>query len=411
MLPPPKRPSAKSAAGRSTGMYPFATTRSTATSAGRSYVDDGRKVAVDLFAGAGGFSTAAENIGFTVLAACENNLHASKTYRRNFSTDRENPVRLFAEDIRHIVPEEMRKELGIPPRRCDLILGGPPCQGFTTHRPENRVSSDSRNSLLLRYFDFVSEFAPKFFLVENVPGLIRPHHRGYLEAFYSTADKCGYAVEPPAILNACDFGVPQNRNRVFILGRRRDVKPVPVWPPAPTHFSPLSREVMVEGRRPWNPARVVFDEPLRVDDPNAVHMNHSAELVEVFASTPVDGGSRHQSKRLLPCHQEHDGHRDVYGRIDPARPGPTMTTACINPSKGRFVHPRENHGITARHAARFQGFPEHFVFDGGLMAAGVQIGNAVPVGLGTAALSRVFDALDRESQGASAAESRFVAVG
>jgi DNA (cytosine-5)-methyltransferase 1 len=110
-------------------------------------------------------------------------------------------------------------------------------------------------------------------------------------------------------------------------------------------------------------------------------MSNSAELIETFRSTPPNGGSRHQSNRVLACHAEHDGHRDVYGRIDPSKPSPTMTTACINPSKGRFVHPTEHHGITARQAARLQTFPDDFVFEGGLMAAGMQIGNAVPVQL------------------------------
>lgn len=354
---------------------------------------DGDLLAVDLFSGAGGFSLAAEVAGFSVVAACENNSHASKTYHRNHCQDKDNPVRLFSDDMLKIDPSVMREAVGLAKGQCDVILGGPPCQGFTLHRPENRLSGDTRNKLLLRYFDFVREFSPKYFLVENVPGLIRPHHAAYLEAFYQTARECGYIVEPPVLLNARDFGVPQNRLRVFILGRRADcVLPSP-WPPSPTHFAPESREVKVGGKAQWNPARVVFDHPLPAEDPNSVHMNHTTEIVEAFKSTPINGGSRHQSGRVLPCHEKHNGHSDVYGRIDPSKPGPTMTTACINPSKGRFVHPSENHGITARHAARFQGFPDHFIFEGGLMAAGVQIGNAVPVGLGAAALRPICRAL------------------
>jgi len=110
-------------------------------------------------------------------------------------------------------------------------------------------------------------------------------------------------------------------------------------------------------------------------------MQHGPELIDAFKRTPVNGGSRHDSGRVLPCHENHNGHKDVYGRIDPAKPAPTMTTACINPSKGRFVHPTEHHGITVRQAARIQTFPDSFVFQGGLMAAGKQIGNAVPVDL------------------------------
>ena len=111
-------------------------------------------------------------------------------------------------------------------------------------------------------------------------------------------------------------------------------------------------------------------------------MLHSQELIEAFRRTPANGGSRKDSGRLLECHKNHDGHSDVYGRIDPQQPAPTMTTACINPSKGRFVHPVEHHGITVRQAARIQTFPDEFVISGGLMAAGKQVGNAVPAELG-----------------------------
>ena len=83
-----------------------------------------------------------------------------------------------------------------------------------------------------------------------------------------------------------------------------------------------------------------------------------------------------------PCHENRKGHKDVYGRIDSRQPAPTITTACVNPSKGRFVHPTCNHGITVRQAARIQTLPDSFVFSGGLQASGMQVGNAVPILLG-----------------------------
>lgn len=131
-----------------------------------------------------------------------------------------------------------------------------------------------------------------------------------------------------------------------------------------------------ENLKRWVSCASVF-RSLPEDDENAVCMRHSKELVEAFKKTPPNGGSRRDSGRMLACHEGHDGHRDVYGRIDPRQSGPTMTTA-----KGRFVHPTQHHGITVRQAARIQTFPDEFVFKGGLMAAGVQIGNAVPVQFG-----------------------------
>jgi DNA (cytosine-5)-methyltransferase 1 len=123
-------------------------------------------------------------------------------------------------------------------------------------------------------------------------------------------------------------------------------------------------------------------------------MTHGAALIEAFRNTPINGGSRKDSGRVLACHRDHDGHKDVYGRIDSRKPAPTMTTACINPSKGRFVHPSEHHGITVRQAARIQTFPEHFTFSGGLMAAGKQVGNAVPVRLGATLIKQLAPLLE-----------------
>lgn len=339
--------------------------------------------AVDLFCGAGGFSLAATRQGINILAALENDAQACATYRLNFSQYIACP-QLLEKDILETSPEELLK---VFPQGAtlDILMGGPPCQGFSTHRIKNSGVADPRNALLLRYFDFVRVLKPAAFLVENVVGLLWPRHKEYLEKFYREAEQAGYDVLPPQILDACDYGVPQRRKRVFILGWRGQRPQSLTWPPLPTHG--VSKD---DTRKtlPWCCAGEVFG-PAPIDDPNDVHMQHGTALLEVFRSTPPNGGSRHQSCRVLPCHKEHNGHKDVYGRIDPSRPGPTMTTACVNPSKGRFLHPTENHGITVRQAARFQTFPDDFVFRGGIMSAARQIGNAVPIKLGEAVLRSI----------------------
>lgn len=243
---------------------------------------------------------------------------------------------------------------------------------------------DPRNDLLLRYFEYVQVIRPMFFLVENVPGLLWPRHRKYLDKFYSLAASSGYGVMEPQVVNARDYGVPQNRRRVFILGYdlRRMSSP-PAWPPKATH-APIGN---AEGILSWVSAKGVFSKEVLRGDVNNIHMKHTSELIDAFKRTPPNGGSRKDSGRVLPCHKDHKGHNDVYGRIDPSAPAPTMTTACINPSKGRFVHPTEHHGITLRQAARIQSFPDWYTFEGGLMAGGAQVGNAVPVDLASALLA------------------------
>ena len=345
--------------------------------------------AIDLFCGAGGFTLAARRIGIKVVAALEISKHACNTYRANFTEDA--PI-LVEQDILQISPSEFGLLTSVSPNTIDILMGGPPCQGYSTHRIKNEGVGDPRNDLLIRYFEFINYLSPSAFIVENVPGMLWPRHKDYIDKFYKLAEKAGYFVAPPVALNACDYGVPQNRRRIFIVGMKTPI-PGEVWPPKPTHFSPTNDSVLFEKRRKWINAEFVFKNKPRANDPNNIHMNHSQELIRVFASTPINGGSRSQSDRILPCHKQHNGHKDVYGRIDPQRPGPTMTTACTNPSKGRFLHPTENHGITVRHAARFQTFPDTFIFYGGLMEASRQVGNAVPVLLAEHVLNSVVEAI------------------
>lgn len=348
--------------------------------------------AIDIFCGAGGFTLAAKQIGIDVIAAIDNNKHANETYRKNFITSKHNKPKLYTEDVLEISPNTLLEELQIASGDLDILMGGPPCQGFSTHRIKNAGVNDPRNLLLNRYFDFVNIIKPKTFIVENVSGILWNRHKKHIDKFYELARLAGYNVFSPVVLNARDFGVPQNRKRVFILGTRRDLNLSVDWPPRPTHFNPDS-EYAENAEQAWQPASIVFDSPIKINDPNNIHMNHSKELKEVFKSTPKNGGSRNQSSRQLPCHKKHNGHKDVYGRIDPNRPGPTITTGCVNPSKGRFLHPTMNHGITVRHAARFQTFPDDFIFAGGLMAAAIQVGNAVPILQGKAALKSILKPL------------------
>ena len=349
--------------------------------------------AIDLFAGAGGFSMAARGNGIRVVAAVENSPHACNTYHKNLVEGLPHPPILFSHDIEQLPVQTFMERADIAPGETDILMGGPPCQGFSTHRIKDAGVDDPRNALLLQYFNYLIGLKPKCFVVENVPGLLWPRHAKYLERFYELANEAGYNVFAPQIINARDYGVPQSRKRVFILGFMDSSPDLLEWPPKATHFPPDSIEVRKLKRPPWRPAADVFNIPIAADDPNNIHMNHTPEMVRVFESTPLNGGSRHQSERQLPCHRHHNGHKDVYGRINPNNPGPTMTTACINPSKGRFLHPTEHHGITVRHAARFQTFPDSFIFHGGLMASGVQVGNAVPIQLGRAVLSSIARAL------------------
>lgn len=346
----------------------------------------GKPVAVDLFSGAGGLSLATVLSGFEINFAVENDKYAVETYKANIlNRPGGRAAEIFDGSILDYCPKKISKDR-FGNNTCDLLLGGPPCQGFSTHRILDSGVGDPRNELVLAYFSFVKALRPRVFLMENVPGILWERHKAYIDKFYKEGKKARYQVFDPVVLDARNYGVPQRRQRVFILGVRDDFSVGSFeWPPKPTHCDVTKDE---KGLIPWVPCESVFNEPPENDE-NDLHMNHGKELIKAFKKTPLNGGSRNESGRVLACHKNHDGHKDVYGRINPANPAPTMTTACINPSKGRFVHPTAHHGITVRQAARIQTFPDNFVFKGGLTAAGRQIGNAVPVDLGIALIKHI----------------------
>jgi DNA (cytosine-5)-methyltransferase 1 len=348
---------------------------------------------VDLFAGAGGFSLAAKRAGLRVMLAIENDMHAVQTYRNNLCKGQLAP-NMLDRDITQVNAAKAYRESFLGEDQCDLMLGGPPCQGFSTHRIKDAGVDDKRNDLIHTYFDFVRAFSPSAFLMENVPGMLWARHKSALDRFYREGLLAGYQVQKAIVVDARNFGLPQRRKRVFILGIRTGLDTSDlIWPPPPTHGNEAARKLDSK-LLPWVNCSFAFG-PAPADDPNDVHMSHTLELTEAFRNTPANGGSRKDSGRLLECHKNHDGHKDVYGRIDPSQPAPTMTTACINPSKGRFVHPVEHHGITVRQAARIQTFPDTFVFSGGLIAAGKQVGNAVPVELGSRLIEHLIPLLRR----------------
>ncbi|EGU6979117.1 MULTISPECIES: DNA cytosine methyltransferase [Vibrio harveyi group] len=388
--------------------------------------------AIDLFAGAGGFTLSAIDAGVEVLAAIEFDKAAANTYKKNFIDAKKLNIDLRAGeecgDINNVEPQELRNSLGLELGDLDLILGGPPCQGFSTHRIKNAGVNDPRNALLLRYFEFVNEFKPKAFLVENVAGLLWKRHKPFLDKFIVLAEQAGYVIKFCDSVNAKDYGVPQNRKRVFIFGIREDLDSDEiVFPPSSTHFAQAS------GKEPeWIAASSVFEkipehlyqvywddffdqkdkrtkdeifkllaslpcgEPLNQNDPCNVHMKPSDMMKERFADTPLNGSREDAGERhRLKCHSNgYKGHKDVYGRIFIHTPSNTITTGCNNPSKGRFVHPWEDHGMTLRHAARLQSFPDWFIFYGSSTEQARQIGNAVPPLLGQILISDICSRLN-----------------
>lgn len=342
----------------------------------------GRWTVIDLFAGAGGTGLGFREAGFSIRAAVERSPHAARTYSANLG------VEVRPSDIADVCPRALRESVGMAPYELDVLVGCPPCQGFTRLR-NAKGASDARNALVLRYLEFIAEFRPRFAVFENVPGLRRTTHgREFYAALLDGFASLDYAVGEH-LVDAADFGVPQHRERAIVLaGRNGEI------PPAieRTHGDPTGASVREHGLMPWVTVRdaVAHLPALAPGERSPGIPNHEAprtglgrtaaatRLREFIKLVPLDGGSRADVQRdfQLPCHLDHNGHSDVYGRLAWDQPANTITTGCTNPSKGRFVHPTQHRGLSLREAAALQSFPASFVFHGECVAE--QIGNAVP---------------------------------
>lgn len=339
-----------------------------------------RPTVVDLFSGAGGTGLGFKQAGFEIIGAIEIDLHAATTYEKNLG------ISVEQTDIRELSPKTFREKLRFKRKQLDVMVGCPPCQGFTRMR-NDKGANDKRNDLVLRYLDYIKEFMPRFAVFENVPGLIRTGHgRKYFKDLVDGLEELGYEAVWYEI-DAVSYGVPQYRKRVIVVAARDHEHP-PF--PKETHGPPDDERVTEGTLEQWLTVRDAIgnDEYPAIEAgengeqkgkyPNHVAANTGSSVLSFIKMVPANGGSRTdvEEQRWLDCHKNHNGHKDVYGRIAWDRPANTITTGCTNPSKGRFVHPSQDRAITAREAAVLQGFPPDYRFYGYKHAE--QIGNAVP---------------------------------
>ena len=273
---------------------------------------------------------------------------------------------LVNEDIRLIDPGVLMQEVSLNPGDLDLMAGCPPCQGFSTLRTLNgaRDVDDPMNGLVYQFVRFVRVFLPKTLMMENVPALLRDSR---LEEITRELDDLGYACAAD-LFSAERYGVPQRRRRMILFGSRNDCPPFPR---------------PVRARRTVAQAIRSLDSPEDSEDPlHNYSVSRAEHVMALIRGIPKDGGSRTDlpESDQLRCHRGFDGFKDVYGRMAWGKPAPTITGGCINPSKGRYIHPDEDRAITLREAALLQGFPAAYTFDmsKGRYPAAAMIGNAFP---------------------------------
>lgn len=318
---------------------------------------------IDLFAGAGGMTLGFTMAGYKSVVAVEKEPDFARTYSENFGSH------VLVGDIAEII------ENGQLNQKADVVIGGPPCQGFS-NLTGNR-SSDPRRALWRYFMDVVESSECKAFVIENVPNFITSDEG---KAAIAAARELGFHIgeESVGILKASDFGVPQNRRRAIVIGSR--VGPIPL---------PRSDMVKVSVREAFTgiPLNTLHKElvcsPAKGSDLH-IGRNPTKMSLQRYRLVPP-GGNRFDLQRKAPeltpgCWlRKTEGGTDLFGRLEwdePARC--TIRTEFYKPEKGRYLHPSEHRPITHWEAARLQTFPDNFKWHGTKIRIAIQIGNAVP---------------------------------
>jgi DNA (cytosine-5)-methyltransferase 1 len=317
--------------------------------------------AVDLYSGIGGLSCGLREAGFRVVSAIEFDEHAIRGYRLNYPR-----TKVIKQDIRMVNPDEILEALAGEP--LHLLAGCPPCQGFSSLRRKNRRSNvrDKRNELVLEYLRFVKALRPLTIMMENVAGLSTYY---LFRKMVRELKSLGY--DPKfKIVDVKDYGVPQRRKRLVLVGSLFDG--LVVTEPNCTRTQTVRDSI---GELPSPEASN--------DHVHRIYATHTPRIQAMIAQIPKDGGSRKDlPKRFeLACHKkENVGFDDVYGRLKWDACSTTITGGCLNPSKGRFLHPEQNRGLTAREASLLQTFPMNYKFpvDIPKTKLALLIGNALP---------------------------------
>lgn len=348
---------------------------------------------IDVFSGAGGMSSGAIASGVNVRYAIENNLHAARTFANNHRD-----TKLFATDIRKVHKTHLTNlKTGEP----SILFGGPPCQGFSTSNQKTRGIDNEKNWLFREYLRLVRQVRPDWVVFENVKGLIETENGFFLDAVLKGFKRLGYATSY-FVLNSADFGVPQRRNRLFIVGSLHGVQLSP-----PTRL--VTRQITVgesirdlpmlaNGEAPdectyARPARSSYAKEMRnamTACRNNIVTDNASHIVERYAHIPQGGNWENIPARLMKNYADASRcHTGIYRRLNENEP----SVVIGNFRKNMLIHPWIDRGLSVREAARLQSFPDNFIFEGSIGFQQQQVGNAVPPLLAKA----VFDTIKSQT--------------
>ncbi len=343
---------------------------------------------LDLFAGAGGLTEGFKQAGgYRVVGAVELDRSAAATFRMNHG------------DVVHAGGIEAWLDSADIPE-VDVVLGGPPCQGFSLLG--RRDEDDTRNTLWRQYARTLLVARPRYFVLENVAAFLKSREFASLHAATERGGELAdYRIDFD-VLNAAEHGAAQTRRRAIVIGCRRDLSHPGI--PTPRKGSHRTVEQAFAGI-PSSPQQIMLPPgtiqvddlripgPFRSDQMHLTRQYRSTTLARIRHIPPGGNRSDIPMRLLPPCWQKHTtGSMDVMGRLHWKRPSVTIRTEFFKPEKGRYLHPVEDRAITPFEAARLQGFPDDYLWCGTKLSIARQIGNAVPIELGTAIGRHLLDA-------------------
>lgn len=338
---------------------------------------------IDFFCGAGGTSLgfAALNSvipAFKMLGGCDINKVSATTYSHNYGTP------ILNEDITKLAYEEGALDVFLKHIKYDkskpiILIGCAPCQGFSSHRKKYwNEEDDVRNSLIMAFAEIVKRIKPDVIIMENVPEFLSKKYWKYFSAAKQCYEENGYVIKN-SIYNAAAFGVPQERFRSIIIGMKKEFT-------LPTGYLQSCEYKTVRQAIGGLPA--VTAGAVCPSDPMHKSAAHKESTLEVIRQVPHNGGNRPVG--IGPaCLDKIKGFSDVYGRLFWDKPSITITHYARNPASGRYTHPEQDRGLTAREAAILQSFPTGFEFTGKFDDIYRQIGEAVPPMLSSAIAVKV----------------------
>lgn len=330
---------------------------------------------IDLFAGVGGMSLGFEQSGFDVVLANEYDPEIADAYKRNHPK-----TNMIVGDITSL---DLSSVFGAYAGSIDVVIGGPPCQGFS-QKGKRKTIHDERNFLFKYYVKVVELVKPRYFVMENVPNLLTAESGYFYHEIVELFKNMGYSLNA-TVMNASEYGVPQNRRRAVIIGKLGDDIPrlpvpskeqVTVWD-AIGDLAFLESGEGEEEQIYRNEPHSGYARDMRASATvlhNHVATKHSPLALERLSLIPPNCG-----KEVLPKeHLTKSIYSGTWTRMVKDEISVTITTRFDTPSSGKFTHPYLNRAITVREAARIQSFPDSFVFYGTKGAQMKQVGNAVP---------------------------------